>query len=93
MRDRRFRRFTARVAALSLGAGLCSVSLIARADVDRVVRTNDGDRMTFKDDPLHANVGLPFGERLVVRPLPYKLMLIRPRAHFIPEMLKSVEHL
>jgi hypothetical protein len=86
-------RFATRLAALACGLAFSSLSAVAAADVESTERTNDGDKYIFRDDPLNADVGLPHGDNIRIRPTPYKLMLLRPRAHFIPEMLKSVERI
>jgi hypothetical protein len=78
--------------ALSVFVAL-SLPGIAGADVESEARTNEGDYFKFKDDPLHTIKDGPMGDRLGLRIPPYRVQLIRPRAHFIPEMFKSVEHL
>lgn len=45
----------------------------------------------FEDDPLHADSSAAHSARIRVRPHALRDTLIRPRLHFIPEMLKSVE--
>ncbi len=47
----------------------------------------------FKDDPLSAGGLDPNGETLKVRRKPPITTLIRPRASFVPELLKSVEQI
>jgi hypothetical protein len=47
----------------------------------------------FKDDPLSAGGLDPNGAQLKVRKKPPITTLIRPRASFVPELLKSVEHI
>jgi hypothetical protein len=80
-----------RVLALAGAAIALLASKPASADVEKWIHERGGGEMVFKDDPLHSGVGLPFGDNLTVRPVPYRLMLIRPRTEYIAEMLKSVE--
>jgi len=47
----------------------------------------------FEDDDVAGTYRSPLGEQLIVRTGAGHTSLIRPRAHFIPEMLKSVERL
>jgi hypothetical protein len=48
-------------------------------------------KVEFIDDPLNAlNDGVVI-PRIVVRPGPVRVMLLRPRTSFVTEMLKSVE--
>lgn len=76
-------------AALMLG--VFSMAGTARADVESTERTRDGDRYVFRDDLLSSDVGFPAGQRITVRPLAGRVLLIRPRASFVREMFKSVE--
>jgi hypothetical protein len=80
------------LAALSLFGVLLS-SGTALADVTREARTLAGDYFEFKEDPLHDLPAGPLGADIQVRPKKYRVLLIRPRAHFVPELLKSVEHI
>ncbi len=48
---------------------------------------------TFEDDPLASNVQGTTGFVLKLRPPSARQILLRPRASFVPEMLKSVEAL
>lgn len=47
----------------------------------------------FDDDLVTGDLVRPDGEQLIVRRRGRRGTLIRPREHFIPEMLKSVEDL
>jgi hypothetical protein len=78
--------------ALSIFVAL-SLPGIARAQIEREATTKDGNYYQFKDDLLHTMTDGPIGAQIRVRPKPYNTTLLRPRAHFIPEMYKSVEHL
>ena len=56
-------------------------------------RDDDGYAYVFEDDPLS---GLNHGStaaQIRVRPQGVRQMLLRPRVHFIPELLKSVEQI
>ncbi len=70
-----------------------TVTSIASAQVESQ-RSVDGDTFyDFKDDDLlGAGLG-PMGSVLKVRKGAARVQLLRPRTHFVPEMLKSVEHI
>jgi hypothetical protein len=53
----------------------------------------DGYGYEFDDDPLSAGGFGPNDATIKVRPKAARTKLIRPRTHFIPEMLKSVENI
>jgi hypothetical protein len=53
----------------------------------------DGYGYEFSDDPLAAGGFGPNDATIKVRPKAARTTLIRPRTHFIPEMLKSVENI
>ena len=78
--------------ALSVFVAL-SLPGIAGAQVEREATTKDGNYYKFKDDLLHTMTDGPIGAQITIRPLKYRVQLLRPRTHFIPEMFKSVEHL
>jgi hypothetical protein len=78
------------LAALAFGMILSAVAPSAHAET---TKKDDNYGYEFKDDILSApgndaNVGL-----IKVRPMRTREILTRPRVHFIPEMLKSVENL
>ncbi|HEY5240955.1 MAG TPA: hypothetical protein VIJ22_05800 [Polyangiaceae bacterium] len=56
-------------------------------------KTHDGQDIRFPDDPLSALAGNPIGAQLSGFHPPRRFDLLRPRFTFVPEMLKSVEHL
>jgi hypothetical protein len=78
--------------ALSIFVAL-SLPGIAAAQVEREMKTSAGDHYEFKDDLLHTMIDGPIGAQIRVPIKPYRVQLIRPRTHFVPEMFKSVEHL
>jgi len=78
--------------ALSIFVAL-SLPGIAEAQVEREMKTSTGDHYEFKDDPLHTLTEGAMGAQIKVIPRPYRVLLIRPRTHFVPEMFKSIEHL
>jgi hypothetical protein len=47
----------------------------------------------FDDDLLNADLGTPYGEPIFTRPRGPRITLIRPRTSFVPELLKSIEHI
>jgi hypothetical protein len=54
---------------------------------------SEGYGYEFSDDPLAAGGFGPNDATIKVRPKAARTTLIRPRTHFIPEMLKSVENI
>jgi hypothetical protein len=79
-----------RIQMLVLAAAfvLPSASAAAQGADDQGATTYD-----FDDDLVTGDLVRPDGEQLVVRRRGQRGTLIRPREHFIPEMLKSVEDL
>jgi hypothetical protein len=55
--------------------------------------TSDGQDVRFTDDPLTALAGDPVGAQLTGFHPPRRFNLMPPRTTFVPEMLKTVEHL
>jgi hypothetical protein len=72
------------------GVGL---SGLAQAEVESTQKTKDGNEYRFKDDLLDSDATYPRGAIITVRPGAARVMLLRPRASFVPEMLKSVENI
>lgn len=56
-------------------------------------KSSKGYGYTFEDDPLTSGVAGTTGFVLKVRPKGARELLLRPRASFVPELLKSVESL
>lgn len=56
-------------------------------------KTSEGQDIRFKDDPVGALGNNPIGAQLSGFHPPKRFDLMRPRWTFIPEMLKSVEHM
>lgn len=65
----------------------------ASAEVKRAEHREDGSHYEFRDEPFHAAAQAVNGVVLTVRPRPLHVGLLRPRTHFVPEMLRSVERL
>ena len=59
----------------------------------RKTRELPGYEYTFADDALDAHPNVTSSLMINVRDTKGRAGLIRPRAHFVPEMLKSVEAL
>ncbi len=53
----------------------------------------DGYAYVFEDDPLTGLGQGATAAQIRVRPQGVRQMLLRPRVHFIPELLKSVEQI
>jgi hypothetical protein len=77
--------------ATTLAVGLMA-SIAAAQDIAEK-ETSEGYGYEFDDDPLSAGGFGPNDATIRVRPRAARTTLIRPRTHFIPEMLKSVESL
>lgn len=76
-----------------LAAGILLAASTASADEPAVETTTseDGYGYDFVDDPLQGVVGGASGAVIKLRSHVVRRTLIRPRASFVPEMLKSVE--
>jgi hypothetical protein len=84
-----------RLTALALFTALSvrAPSAIAAPGVAVGSIPEDGYAYRFDDDPLSAMRQEATGGLLRVRRMTARPMLLRPRLHFVPEMLKSVESL
>lgn len=81
--------------SLLTGTLVLGVSATASAQGAEVTESEgeDGYGYEFDDDPLTAGGFGPNDARIRVRRGAQRATLIRPRTHFIPELLKSVENL
>jgi hypothetical protein len=88
-----------RTRMVGLLAGVSVFMLAAGALAQDVKASEGGDKggegygYEFDDDPLSAGGFGPNDATIKVRPKAARTTLIRPRTHFIPEMLKSVENI
>lgn len=78
------------LAGLLIGAGLFAVAPSAHADPNK---KDDQYGYTFGDDLLKADAMGATGAQIKVLPKPKRDKLLRPRVHFVAEMLKSVENM
>jgi hypothetical protein len=79
-----------------LAAGLALTSFAAPAAAEprpKDGKAEQGYAYTFDDDPLSAPGMGALSGIIKVRPAASRNTLTKPRLHFIPEMLKSVEAL
>jgi hypothetical protein len=82
------------VAAMVLGStGAMAKGKSKRAKVQVTEESSSNYGYEFPDDPLAALGADGTGPIIKVRRIGVRMTLIRPRAHFIPEMVKSVENL
>jgi hypothetical protein len=85
--------------AVGISAWLVASSAFAQAKEtpaaggDAAGGNAEGYGYEFDDDPLSAGGFGPNDATIKVRPKAARTTLIRPRTHFIPEMLKSVENI
>jgi hypothetical protein len=56
-------------------------------------QSTDGQDIRFKDDPMGAIADTPVGDIFRGFHPAKQFFLMRPRTTFVPEMLKSVEHI
>ena len=88
-----------RIKLVSGAAGIGALLLASGALAQGVAETAatqegaEGYGYEFDDDPLSAGGFGPSDATIKVRPKAARTTLIRPRTHFIPEMLKSVENI
>lgn len=79
---------------MRLAAALALASLLAAAPAAAQDRgADDVTQYDFEDDLVNGGRYEPLGEILEVRRRHGRRTLIQTRAHFIPEMLQSVERL
>ncbi len=71
---------------------LCSLPALALAD-PRPRPVEQNTIYEFGDDSLLGGMIDPSSARITVRPRAARSTLIRPRTHFVPELLRSVEGL
>jgi hypothetical protein len=78
-----------------LAGALVAFAGTARAQGSTFVehKTSDGQDVRFKDDPMTAITGNPVGAQLSGFHPPKRFDLMPPRKSFVPELLKSIEHL
>ena len=69
--------------------GLAAVA--AAQDSEREIRPDT--EFTFDDDEVIGETDNPMGSLLQWRPRPQRVTLVRPRTHFVPEMLRSIERI
>lgn len=79
-------KFTALVLAISAMA-------LWPAQASAQSETAEGYEYRFKDDPMSAVSQREFRDLIRIRVGPPRATLIRPRTHFVPELLKSVERI
>ena len=83
----------ARVAALACLVSCASWSFSAQAQYESLETTQDGYEVHFEDGDVLSESDQAKGFILRLPPEPRRVLLIRPRASFVSEMLKTVEHM
>jgi hypothetical protein len=78
------------LAGLMALVGVSAVAPIAHADP---TKKDDSYGYTFEDDALKAEGANANALQLTVRKTGLRERLLRPRVHFVTEMLKSVENM
>lgn len=81
------------VAVLLLASSAWAQDAAVAKDSPGGDKGGEGYGYEFSDDPLAAGGFGPNDATIKVRPKAARTTLIRPRTHFIPEMLKSVENI
>ena len=88
--------FTTVLSALSFAAILALPS-VASAQTDKPKTTGDDgklDIMTFVDaDKLVTSGSSASGMTITPGHHPVRILLVRPRLHFVPELIKTIENL
>ena len=82
-----------RLVSLLCVAGVLGAVSLASADVKRSDFDREGGYHEFLDDNLLGGGESPYGSWLKHRKQSARVLLIRPRSSFVPEMLKSVDNL
>lgn len=78
------------ILAIALGISFCAISLPASAEP---TKKDDSYGYIFTDDALKADGIGATGAQIKVIPMGRRDRLLRPRIHFVAEMLKSVENM
>lgn len=71
----------------ALGALLLTLSLSGAAMAQDAPETT----YDFEDDDVEGEYRSPLGTQILVMPGRNRTSLVRPRVHFVPELMKSVE--
>jgi len=86
--------------ALSLALGLLAPFAVpagvahAQSARSQPAREDRDQHVVFDDDLLDADLVTPFGDPVFSRHIrPGRVLLIRPRTSFVPELCRSVEHI
>ena len=77
---------------LLIGVGLASLTSARTAHA----QNEHADRVqneVFDDDLLNADLGAPYGVQVFPRLRGSRVLLIRPRTSFVPELYESIEHI
>ncbi len=82
-----------RLFSLLCVAGVLGSVSLASADVKRSDFDREGGYHEFIDDDLLGGGASPYGSWFKHRKSAPRVLLIRPRGSFVPEMLKSVDDL
>lgn len=79
---------------VTLPALALALTLAAPASAQDHARPADAETTyDFDDDHVDGDYRRPLGERLNVRSRQGRQSLVRPRSHFVPELLVSVERI
>lgn len=84
------RRITITLAALTF---TLAFTLTASAQNRRGAPVEPDVAYEFDDHDVEGGYRSPLGESLTVRRRAGRVSLVRPRVHFVPELLKSVERI
>ena len=85
-----FARLAVRLSLIGSALGTLTLPRIAQAQGKHQERVQ---HEVFDDDLLNADLGTPYGVQVFPRLRGPRVSLIRPRTSFVPELLKSVEHI
>ncbi|HYQ03089.1 MAG TPA: hypothetical protein VER96_30660 [Polyangiaceae bacterium] len=85
-----FTRLATRWVLIGSAMGALTSTRIAQAQPNHEDRVQNE---VFDDDLLNADLGTPYGTWEFPRRHGPRVMLLRPRTSFVPELLKSVEHI
>lgn len=85
--------FRSRATTLACLLTCATWSLGASAQYESLESTDDGYQVTFKDGDVLSDREGANGWVFRIPPAGRRVLLIRPRASFVGEMLKSVEHM
>ena len=87
------RKTTMLTSILGAVVALAALEGVAAAEPTKKVDEGKMDVMTFTDDKLLTVANGAWGGTIGAGHIPVRTLLVRPRTHFVPELIKTIENL